>query len=355
MLFAFATLPFMPEQASSVAEKVDNLYLFLVGLTLFISIGIALCEIVFAIKFRRRDKNEIPQPIEGSMKLELTWTIIPFIIAMVIFTWGASVYFTLYRTPDQTMDIYVTGKQWMWRFQHPEGQREINELHVPVGRRVKLTMATEDVIHAFFVPEFRIKSDVPPGRYTTVWFEAVKPGTYHLFCAEYCGTNHSRMIGSVVVMDPTEYQAWLAGGNAEGTLADSGQKLFQQLACITCHKSDGTGRGPVLDGIYGKPVTLDNGQSVTVDDTYIRESILDSNAKIVSGFQRPSIMPTFKGLVNEEQLLQLIAYIKSIGPQQGQAGAAGSAQTRPGAAPQSATTPQTNRSNPVVPVAPKRP
>ncbi|HZS44381.1 MAG TPA: cytochrome c oxidase subunit II [Blastocatellia bacterium] len=343
MAFAFE-LPFMPQQASSYAEKVDNLFLFLVGLTIFFTVSIALCEIFFAIKYRRRHKNEVPKPIEGSMKLELLWTIIPFCIAMGIFVWGTSVYFSLYHVPDQTMDIYVTGKQWMWRFQHPEGQREINELHVPVGRRVKLTMATEDVIHAFFVPDFRIKSDVPPGRYTTAWFEATKPGRYRLFCAEYCGTNHSRMIGWIDVMDPADYEAWLSGGAAEGSLADSGQKLFQQLACITCHKTDGSGRGPVLEGLYGKPVTLDNGQTVTVDDTYIRESILDSNAKIVNGYQRPSIMPTFKGLVNEEQLLQLIAYIKSIGPQQQGAGGAA-----PRGATQTPASPGTTQSNPVAP------
>jgi cytochrome c oxidase subunit 2 len=234
---------------------------------------------------------------------------------MFIFVWGANLYFTLYRPPTEAMDIYVTGKQWMWRFQHPEGQREINELHVPVGRRVKLTMASEDVIHAFFVPEFRVKSDIVPGRYTTAWFEATKPGRYHLFCAEYCGTNHSAMIGSVVVMDPAEYQTWLSGGPTEGSLAASGQRLFQDLACVSCHKTDGSGRGPALEGQYGKPQQLDGGQTAVFDDAYIRESILNPNAKIVNGYPHPSIMPTFQGLVNEEQLLQLIAYLKSIGPQ----------------------------------------
>ena len=337
----FFTLPFMPEQASSVADKVDNLYLFLVALTLFVSITIALCEIYFAVRFRRRSKNEIPEAIEGSLRLELLWTITPFIIAMFIFVWGASVFFTLYHPPAETMDIYATGKQWMWRFQHPEGQREINELHVPVGRRIKLTMATEDVIHAFFVPDFRVKADIVPGRYTTAWFEAIKPGRYHLFCAEYCGTNHSGMGGWVIVMEPAEYQAWLSGGAAEGSLSAAGQRLFQDLACVSCHKADGTGRGPALEGQYGKPVHLDGGQTVTFDDTYIRESILNSNAKIVSGYAHPSIMPTFQGLVNEEQLLQLIAYLKSIGPQQSNAGGAQTApvETKQQPGPQQQTAP----------------
>jgi len=347
------TLPFMPEQASSVASKVDNLYLFLVALTVFVSLTIALCEIFFAIKFRRRSKNEIPEAIEGSLRLELLWTIIPFIISMFIFVWGASVFFTLYHPPTETMDIYVTGKQWMWRFQHPEGQREINELHVPVGRRIKLTMATEDVIHAFFVPDFRVKADIVPGRYTTAWFEAIKPGRYHLFCAEYCGTNHSGMGGWVIVMEPSEYQTWLSGGASDVSLSAAGQKLFQDLACVSCHKTDGSGRGPALEGQYGKTVHLDNGQTATFDDTYVRESILEPNAKIVTGFPHPSIMPTFKGLVNEEQLLQLIAYLKSIGPQQSSAGGAQATPTEtkqqsgpPNTTPAPATAPRTVKPTP---------
>jgi cytochrome c oxidase subunit 2 len=255
------------------------------------------------------------------MKLELVWTVIPFVITMGIFVWGSSIYYTMYHAPKEALEVYAVAKQWMWKFQHLDGQREINELHVPVGRKVKVTLTTEDVIHSFFVPAFRIKLDVVPGKYSTVWFEATKPGRYHLFCAEYCGTSHSGMIGWVDVMEASEYQAWLAGGGTEGSLASSGEKLFQQLACITCHKSDGTGRGPVLEGIFGKEVQLQEGGKVVADEGYIRESILNPRAKVVVGFQ--PIMPTFQGQVSEEQVLQLMAYIKSLGAKPGGAAGAG--------------------------------
>jgi cytochrome c oxidase subunit 2 len=303
----------MPEQASTIASRVDGLYYFLAILTIFVSFAIAAVIIYYVIRYRRRDQREIGAQIEGSLKLETIWIVIPFIIAMIIFFWGAAVYFADTNPPREAMEITVVAKQWMWKFQHPEGLREINELHVPVDRDVKVTMATEDVIHSFFVPAFRIKTDVIPGRYTSTWFRATKPGRYHLFCAEYCGTNHSAMIGWIVVMEPAEYQAWLSGGPAEGSLADRGGKLFQDLACNTCHRSDARGRGPVLVGLYGKPVVLDNGQTVIADDAYLRESILNPQAKIVAGFQRPSIMPSFQGLLSEEQVLELIAYIKSLG------------------------------------------
>jgi cytochrome c oxidase subunit 2 len=305
-------LPFMPEQASTFAGEVDALYAFLVGLTVFFSVLIAGAIVYFAVKYRRRSPQDNPRPMEGSLKLEIAWTVVPFIISMGIFAWGASVYFDQHRVPPETLEIYVVGKQWMWKFQHPEGQREINELHVPAGRRIKLTMTTEDVIHSMFFPAFRTKVDVVPGKYTTLWFEATKPGRYHMFCAEYCGTNHSGMIGSVEVMEPTNYQAWLAGGRAEGSLAQSGQKVFQDLACVSCHKADAAGRGPSLSELFGGVVELDGGVTVTADADYIRESILNPQAKIVAGYQRPSIMPTFQGRVSEEQLLQLIEYIKSL-------------------------------------------
>lgn len=315
----FFLLPFAPEDASTVAGSVDALYVFLVAIAVFFGVLIAGLELYFAIKYRRRSPDEFPPASESSLKLEIAWTIIPFLIAMVIFVWGAKLYYDIYRNPGpgDAMDVYVTAKQWMWRFQHADGKREINELHVPVGRRVKLTMASEDVIHSFYVPAFRIKTDIVPGtnRYTTAWFEATKPGRYHLFCAEYCGTSHSGMIGWMDVMEPAEYQAWLGGGAATGSLAANGEQLFQQQACATCHRSDNTGRGPRLEGLFGSKVTLDNGQTVVADESYLRESILNPQAKIVAGYPHPSDMPTFDTLINEEQLLQLVAYIKSIGPQ----------------------------------------
>jgi len=324
------SIPLMPEQASTYAWGVDALYLFLVGLTLIFSVGIALAIIIFAIKYRRRTPQDLPRPMEGAIKLEVVWTVIPFIISMGIFAWGASLYFTQRRIPAETMDVYVVGKQWMWKFQHVEGQREINELHVPVGRRIKLTMTTEDVIHSLFVPAFRMKMDVVPGKYTTAWFEATKPGRYHLFCAEYCGTNHSTMIGWVEVMEPQDFQAWLGGETSGSTLASSGEKLFQQLACATCHRPDSVGRGPVMNGLFGKEIQLDNGETIRADADYIRESILNPQAKIVAGYARPSIMPTFQGRISEEQLLQIVEYIKSVGPKEG---------STSGGQPQGGTTP----------------
>jgi cytochrome c oxidase subunit 2 len=303
-------LPLFPPQASTLAGKVDALYFFLVAVSAFFVVLIAVLVIYFGIRYRRRAHSEVGARVVPALTLEIAWTVIPLGLSLVMFVWGANVYFAQANPPAETVDIYVVGKQWMWKFQHLDGQREINELHVPVGRAVRITGTSEDVIHSFYVPAFRVKADVLPGRYTTLWFNATKTGRFHLFCAEYCGTKHSGMIGSVVVMEPDEYQAWLAGGAAEGSLASQGQKLFQDLACITCHRADAQGRGPVLEGVYGARVSLADGQTVVADDAYIRESILSPSAKVVAGFQ--PIMPTFQGLVSEEQLLALIEYVKSL-------------------------------------------
>jgi cytochrome c oxidase subunit 2 len=306
----FQNFPFFPEQASEQAAQVDALYFFLVAVSAFFALLIVLLLVVFSAKFHRKRDNQVGEAIHGSIPLELLWTFIPLGITMIMFVWGAQVFFHLTRPPKGAMEIYVVGKQWMWKLQHADGAREINELHVPVGRPVKLIMGSEDVIHSFFIPAFRVKADVIPGRYNTMWFTASKPGRYHLFCTQYCGTKHSAMIGWVTAMEPAEYQAWLSGGQAGGTMADAGAKLFQDLTCAMCHTEASQGRGPVLKGAYGKPVQLQGGATVVMDDAYLRESILRPQEKIVAGFQ--PIMPTFQGLVSEEQLLQLIAYIKSL-------------------------------------------
>jgi cytochrome c oxidase subunit 2 len=306
----WAGTPLFPESASTMASRVDALYFFLLAVSAFFSILIAGLIVFYAVKYRRRSPDAVGVNVSGGLALELTWTIVPLIITMVIFVWGASVFFAMSRPPAETLNVYVVGKQWMWKFQHLDGQREINELHVPVGRAVKLIMTSEDVIHDVFVPAFRVKADVLPGRYTNIWFQATKPGRYHLFCAEYCGTRHSGMIGEVVVMDPTGYQAWLSGGTAQGSLASAGEKLFQDLACNTCHRPDAQGRGPILQGLFGKTQTLEGGGTIVVDEAYVRESILTPGAKITAGFQ--PIMPAFQGLVTEEQLLELIEYVKSL-------------------------------------------
>jgi cytochrome c oxidase subunit 2 len=306
----FTNFPFFPQQASEQAANVDALYFFLVAVTGAFAVLIAILVVVFAVKFHRRHDDEVGEVIHGSLALELLWTFIPLGITMVMFVWGAQVFFHMTRAPKGAMEIYVVGKQWMWKAQHMDGAREINELHVPVGRPVRLIMGSEDVIHSFFIPDFRVKADVVPGRFNHMWFTATKPGRYHIFCTQYCGTKHSNMIGWVTAMTPADYQTWLSGGPAGGSMVDAGAKLFADLTCNTCHLDNGQGRGPVLKGLYGKQTLLSNGQTVTVDDVYLRESILNSQAKVVAGFQ--PIMPTFQGLVTEEQLLQLIAYVKSL-------------------------------------------
>jgi cytochrome c oxidase subunit 2 len=304
------TLPLFPQQASIQAGQVDAIYFFMVAVTAFFSLLIAGLIVFFAVKYRRRQDDEVGAAIHGSLALELMWTIIPFFIAMGMFAWGAKVFFDLYRVPAGAMEIFVVGKQWMWKVQHGSGQREINELHVPVGRPVKLIMGSEDVIHSYYIPAFRVKADVIPGRYNTLWFEATAPGRYHLFCAEYCGTKHSGMIGNIVALAPAEFQAWLSGGRSEDSPVDAGSKLFQSLGCASCHSAGPTQRGPSLTNIFGHEVELQGGGKVVADDAYIRESIVLPQAKIVNGFQ--PIMPAFQGMVTEEQLLQLIAYVKSL-------------------------------------------
>ena len=306
------SLRLFPEQASTFAPDVDHLLYFLLAVTAFFSLAIFCSIFYFAIRYRRRSESELPRAIHGGMALEILWSVIPFGLTMVMFTWGASIYFNESRPPDNALDVYVVGKQWMWKLEHLGGQREINELHIPVGRAVRLTMTSEDAIHSFFVPAFRTKQDAVPGRYTTTWFKPTKAGKYHLFCAEYCGTNHSRMGGWVYVMAPRDYEAWLSGGASGGSLAENGQKLFDELACGNCHKPDGSGRCPSLTGLFGKTVQLAGGGTVKADEGYIRESILQPQAKIVAGYG--PIMPTFQGLVTEEGVLQLIEYIKSLGP-----------------------------------------
>jgi cytochrome c oxidase subunit 2 len=310
-------LPLFPEQASTFAPEVDHLLYFLLTVTVFFTLLIFTSILYFAIRYRRRSEHELPRVFHTGIALEIVWSVIPFGLTMVMFTWGASIFFRESRPPNNTLDIYVVGKQWMWKLQHMEGRREINELHVPMGRAVRLTMTSEDVIHSFFIPAFRVKQDVVPGRYSTLWFEPTKPGSYHLFCAEYCGTRHSGMIGTVYVMDPQDYQNWLSGGAPQGSLADAGQKLFQDLACINCHKLDGSGRCPTLVGVFGSNVQLTGGGTVKADEAYIRESILQPTAKVVAGYQ--PIMPTFQGLVTEEGIVQLIEYIKSLSPRPGTA------------------------------------
>lgn len=310
MSFSF---PLFPPTASTYASQVDALYLFLIIVSGVMTLLIFFFVFFFAVRYRKVS-DELPKPIHGSMRLELAWSIIPLLIMLVMFFWGAQLYYAGNVPPRDAAEIFVVGKQWMWKIQHADGQSEINELHVPVGQPVKVTMTTEDVIHSFFIPAFRVKRDVIPGHYSTIWFTPTKPGRYHLFCAEYCGTQHSGMVGWVNVMEMREYQRWASGGGAEGSVSSQGEKLFQQLGCATCHVLEQQGRCPILKNLYGKPVQLQDGRTVIADDAYLRESILNPNAKITSGFQ-PDTMPVFQGQIDEEGVIKLIAYIKSLGSQ----------------------------------------
>jgi len=309
--------PLLPESASTVAGELDLLFWYMTGVSLFFVALIAVLLFVFAVRYRRREGREA-KAIEGHVGLEVVWSVIPLVLALSFFGWGADLYFRMKTPPPDALEIYVVGKQWMWKIQHQEGPREINEPHVPVNQPVKLTMTSEDVIHSFFVPAFRVKQDVLPGRYTTLWFEATETGTYHLFCTEYCGTEHAAMGGRVVVMEPRDYQVWLGGGESGESLAAAGERLFNQLGCQTCHAEQPGARGPALRGLYGSEVELASGQTVVADEAYLRESILDPGARVVAGYE--VLMPTYEGQLSEEGILQLIAYIRALGDAAGATG-----------------------------------
>lgn len=305
-----------PDQASTFAGQVDALYITLIGLSSLITLIVVTLIIFFGVRYRRKAAvNRANAPI-GNFKLEVGVMGGLLVLALATFVWSARLYFHMYRPPADTLDIYVVGKQWMWKMQHPGGQREINELHVPINRPIKLIMSSEDVIHSFYVPAFRLKHDVIPGTFVTAWFEATEVGEYHLFCAEYCGTQHSGMIGRVIAMDPRDYQVWLSAGEAAAgqapaqVPAQAGEELFQNLGCSGCHRMDGGGVGPSLAGVFGQPVPLQSGEVVTADEAYIRESIYFPNEKIVAGYE--PVMPSYEGQISEEEMLQLVEYIKSL-------------------------------------------
>lgn len=303
-------LQLFPDSAAIGVAGVDANYFFILAVSVFFGVAISLAILFFALRYKRKSEDDIPKPIHGSLILELSWTIIPFILAMMMFVGGAVVFFRNYQVPPNAMEMFVVGKQWMWKVQHPSGVREINEMHVPLHRAVKLIMTSEDVIHSYFIPAFRIKKDVVPGQYATMWFEANKVGKYHLFCAEYCGTQHSGMIGWVHVMEEADYEAWLSGSVRGETMQQAGERLFNRLGCATCHKADNTGRGPSLIDVFGSAVKLQTGVSVVADEGYLRESVLKPSAKTVAGYTVE--MPTFQGQISEEGLLQVVSYIKSL-------------------------------------------
>ena len=318
----FENFSLFPRSASTVSGQVDALYLFLVAVSAFFVALIVTALVIFSIRYRKRAGQPAEQ-IEGSLTLEIFWTAVPLALALVMFGWGAKVYFEVMAPPSEGMQFNVTGKQWMWKIQHPTGHREINTLHVPVGEPVILTMISEDVIHDFYVPAFRVKADVVPGRYSQIWFEATEVGEYHLFCAEYCGTKHSEMIGKVVAMDPADYQQWLTGQPAGVDPVVAGATLYENLRCNTCHEEGPGQKGPLLER-FGETVLTEAGEAVLFDEGYVRESILEPNARLSAGFTAQ--MPSYAGQVTEEQIVQLIAFIKTLKPEDEAAEAQGGGQ-----------------------------
>lgn len=330
--------PLFPEQASTLAPQVDSLFAFLMMVTAFFSTLIALLILYFSIKYHHKSGADRRGAVDSNLPIELIWTGIPILIVIFVFVWGAQVFYRMKTIPPNALEMFVVGKQWMWKIQHPEGQREINELHIPIGQPIELTMISEDVIHDFSVPAFRMKEDVLPGRYTKQWFEATKVGEYRVFCDQYCGTLHAEMTGRIIAMTPLDYAGWLSGGAAaatpsltvapsplkgEGggagappkepnpTLVAAGSKLFNsEFNCVSCHKMDGTGQGPSLKGVFGHKVYLEGGKTVMADEGYIRESILQPLAKIVKGYK--PVMPTYQGQLEEEDIIELMAYIESL-------------------------------------------
>ena len=302
-----------PPEASSTAQQVDWIYFALTALTFLICAIVFLPIIFFAIKYRTGSTADRSNPRVESILIESGWTIVPLVIFIGLFGWGAIVYFHIERPPRDALQVQVVGKQWMWKLQHAEGKSEINELHLPVGRAVTLTMTSQDVIHSFFVPAFRVKQDVVPGRYSSEWFKPSKPGEYHIFCAQYCGTHHSGMIGRVVVMEPIDYEHWLSTGQSTESIVLAGERLFRERGCSGCHSLNSKFHAPLLDGVFGKPAPLEGGNIVTADERYMRDSILLPGKEIARGYQ--NIMPSYTGQLSEEEIMQLIAYLKSIGNQ----------------------------------------
>ena len=298
-----------PKEASTIAPYADALYFFLLAMTLVGVLIVGALVFGFSLRYRKERSPEATQ-IEGSTLLEATWTIIPLVIFLVTFVWGALLYFRIYNPPANSMNIYIVGKQWMWKAEHPGGQHEINTLHVPTGRPVQLTMISQDVFHSYSIPEFRVKREVIPGRYSTVWFNATEPGVYHLFCTQYCGTLHSGMIGTVTALSPDDYQKWTDASTSGMSLAQNGERLFASLGCNQCHTGDAGARGPNLAGLYGKKVQMEDGSTQLANEAFLRDTILNPSSHVPAGYK--PIMPTYQGQISEEGLIDLVEYRKSL-------------------------------------------
>jgi cytochrome c oxidase subunit II len=303
-------IEFVTSSASQIGRSVDAIFWALTAICGFMVLLLGVLILYFCIRYREGSQADRTLFGISQTPIEIAWVAIPLLIFLGLFVWAGVVFFHMSRPPDGALEIHVVGKQWMWKIQHPDGRREINELHLPVGRPVVLLMISQDVIHSFYVPAFRTKQDVLPGRYSRSWFVPTKTGVYHLFCAEYCGTEHSRMVGKVHVLEPAEYASWLAREAEPKSVVASGERLFLSRGCAGCHVTGGPIRSPLLEGIFRKPVALANGTTIIADERYLRDSILVPNQDVVAGYD--PVMPTFQGQLSEEEVLQLVAYLKSL-------------------------------------------
>ncbi|HEY6923149.1 MAG TPA: cytochrome c oxidase subunit II [Steroidobacteraceae bacterium] len=302
---------FMPE-ASSLARPIDVLFWSMVILCGAVALGVFAAMIFFCVRYRRGSSADRTGAHQQSLGVEITWTLVPFALFMGVFLWSLVLFAQAHTPPTNAQTLYIVAKQWMWKVQHPAGQREINTLHVPLGQPVRLTMTSQDVIHSFYIPAFRVKQDVLPGRYTQLWFTATKLGSFPLACAEYCGLDHSRMGGTVVVNTPADYSAWLANHQTATSLAARGAAVFRYAGCSGCHGPEASVHAPDLGGLYGRPVHLSDGSSVVADEHYLHDSILLPKAQTVAGYA--PIMPAYSGQLSEEDVIALIDYIKSLSP-----------------------------------------
>lgn len=304
---------FFPEQSSTIASEVDALYYFIFYLSIFFFVLVTGGSFYFAWKYKKKGKDTFTQGLAHNTSLEIFWTVVPTILVFVVFVWGFKTYLKMQVPPSNAIEIKVTGQKWFWTFAYPQGVVTTNELVVPVNKPVNLLMSSKDVIHSFYIPNFRLKNDVLPNRYSALWFEATQEGEFNLFCAEYCGTSHSDMIGKIKVLSEADYELWLASSSGTSDLPPDkwGEELYTSKACFTCHTIDGNaGVGPTFKGIFGRQEKMTDGSTVTVDENYIRKSILEPQAQVVEGFQ--PVMPTYQGVLKDAEIDALIAYLKTL-------------------------------------------
>lgn len=312
---ALSAFRLLPERASDIGRSVDFIFYALLIVCGLVAAGVCLAVLFFCFRYRRGSPAPRERHRVTSLWIEVGWTSVTFLAFLGIFIWGAVVYFHMSKPPSNAVEVHIIGKQWMWKAQHPNGRREIDELHLLVGQPVKLIMTSQDVIHSYYIPAFRTKQDVLPDRYTTQWFTPTKPGTYHLFCAEYCGMDHSGMGGLVYVLEPVEYARWLAEQAPTESIVAAGARLFTARGCSGCHAPNAAVRAPLLNGIYKKPVALANQTVVIADEQYLHDSILLPQKDITAGYD--PVMPTYQGILSAEEVMQIVAYLKSLTDEKG--------------------------------------